>query len=422
MVFNDRYLADRFIDPVFNASIEDDTLKELISITRRFSREKVLPKAEEMEKKKQIDDDLVEEMRRLEIFGYSIPAEYGGQGLGIIGDCLSIFEIAYGDMSTSLVPLVTNSLFAKAVMIGGNKKQKEDILPKVVAGELLGCYALTDPGGSSFSRDMETNLKKKGDMYILKGNKRFISEADKADLAVVFARLEDYDDKFVGILVPNKHSDKTQGFYNIKKGYEVIKKENKPGIHASATCEIVMEDMEIPPENILGYDFDGEKGYAIAMQTLGYSRPTIAAQALGNAKHSLSCLMTYATEIVRGRGKYLIDIPEFRESTVILSGKLSESISYLLNIAKAITKGDIAADKILRIHSSMLKKLGTDTGELVCKECLCMVGGYGYTEDYPFSRLWRDSLVPRIYEGHNDVQVYQAGKTLGKILEELREK
>ncbi len=266
-----RHLADRFTDPLTWAILDNEELKGFVEGSmRRVVRKDILPKAADMERDGKVYHDLVDLMAKSDFFEISIPEKYGGLDLGNVGDCVLAYEIAYGDMSASLVPAITMSIFGRAVNIGGTEEQKKRILPKVASGELHGCFALTESGGSSFSDSIKTTARRKGERYVLNGEKIFTTEAERANYALVFARIDGTENGVGAFLVPNsRHSD--------GKGYAVSGKEDKAGLKASATCTISMQDVEVPQEDLLGLDFSGEQGLKTALKTLGWSRPVVAA-------------------------------------------------------------------------------------------------------------------------------------------------
>ena len=410
----EKHVADDFIDPLVKDAIDNSDLWDLVLGVRDIVREQILPRAVEMARQEHVSDDVDSLMRENGFFGVSIPSEYGGLGHGLLGDVLVVFETGYADLSASLLPVVNPGLFARAVQIGGTEEQKKFVLPRVVSGELFGCYGLTEPGGSSFRESIETKAVRKDGGYILNGQKVFITEADRANVCVVFACIE--GSKGVGaFLVPNR--DRPSG-YRKDNGYHVVGKEKgKPGIHASATCAISMDDVEVPERDVLGLDYDGRQGLGTAVKTLGWSRPLIAAQALGAAKGALAYTMQYALETPRGDGSIrLLEKELYRARLGELTGRLSQGVAYLLNVTRSIDRGDIAASDPLKVQSSMLKALATDAAVEIARQSMGMLGGSGYTGEHPVGRIWTDLGVPPIYEGHNDLQLGHAGRFLSQHL------
>lgn len=409
----ERHVADAFVDPIVKTIIADEVLWDLVETgIRPVVREVILPKADLMAQAGDIFPDVRASIKDAGFYGMSVPEQYGGIGKGEIGDCILIYEIGYGDLSTSLLPLVSTSLFGRCIQVGGTQEQKERILPKVASGEIFGCYGLTEPGGSSFRESIQTVAKKKGDVYVLNGQKVFITEAEKANMCVVIAKIDGTDGGIGAFLVPNLHQPPNG--YEHGNGYVSISKEQgKPGIHASATCSISLENVEVPVENLLGLDIQGKKGLGIAVKSLGYSRPTIAAQALGAAKRALSYTMQYGLETPRGDGNTnLLDKDLYRARLAELVGSLSQATAYLFSVAKAIDQGDVTIDDVLKVHSSMLKRNATDAAAEIARQSMGMLGGAGYTGDHPVGRIWTDLGVPFIYEGHNDLQLVHAGRFL----------
>ena len=413
----ERHVADSFVDPLIKAIISDADLWDLvISGIRPVVREVILPQAGQMAKAEHIFQDVRDAMKDAGFYGMSIPEQYGGLGKGETGDCLLIYEIGYGDLSVSLLPLVSTSLFGRCVQVGGTEEQKQRILPKVASGKIFGCYGLTESGGSSFRESIQTRAEKKGDVYVLNGQKIFITEAEEANMCVVIAKI-DGTDGIGAFLVPN-FNHAPEGYKN-SNGYVCVSKEKgKPGIHASATCSISLENVEVPEEDLLGLDFEGKQGLGIAVKSLGYSRPTIAAQALGAAKRALAYTMQYALETPRGDGStQLLDRELYRVRLAELTGYLTQATSYLFSVARVVDQGDVTRDDVLMVYSSMLKRNATDIALEIAKQSMGMLGGAGYSGEHPVGRIWTDLGVPSIYEGHNDLQSLHAGKF---VVSELR--
>ncbi len=412
----EKHVADSFLMPVVKSALADDELFTLFEGVLDFSRKEILPKAEEMETAGTIPDALVDSMAKTGLFSAGIPTKYSGEGLGITGSSIVALATAYGDLSASLVPIATASLFGKAIELGGNDEQKKEFLPLIANGKRFGAYGLTESTGSSYSNKMKrTTVRKEQNGWVLNGEKVFITEAERATHCVVYARDvtkgSPKKGEILAFIVPNINS-------NDGTGYKVTKKERKAGILASATCVITMDDVSLSDGTLLGLGTPLENnGYANAIKTLGNSRPTIAAQSLGNAWHALSLMMQYAAETPRGDGTdFLIDRELYRTGMANLTGRLSRELGYLFTVTRAMDRGDVTKDKALRIQSSLIKAYATQTATEVCQQAMSMMGGSGYTKDYPIERLWRDSGVTPIYEGHNDVQLGQAGRFIAEHL------
>jgi len=416
----EKHVLDPVIDPIVKAILRDENLWGLVETgIRPIVRQVIIPRRSEMAQQEEVSDDIHRLLAEKGIYSVSIPEEYGGMGLGERGDTLSIFEIGYGCVSTSLLPLVNNSLFARALQVGGTEEQKKRFLPQVARGELFGCYALTESEGSSFPGSILANARRKGDHYVLRGEKIFITEAQRANIAVVFARIDGERDRVAGFLVP--HTDKPPEGYAPGNGYKVTRKERgKPGIWASATCAIQLDDVVVPQEDVLGADFEGERGRAYANKTLGWSRPNIAAQALGAAKRNLAYVWQYALETPRGGGEVhlLEDLEYYRTHLTEMTGELIRDVSLLFATTAAMDLVDIEKDPPLQVYSSMTKVLGTETAEKVGQGAMRKLGGAGYTGEHPVGSIWTDLGVPPIYEGSNDLLRVKAGMTLAKHLKE----
>ena len=401
---------ERALDPITWNILDRDIFEGLVEGSiRPIVRKEILPKREKMKAAKEVPDELVSLMAENHFFGMSIPTEYGGLGLGTTGDSLLIYELARGDMSASLIPLVTTSLFGRTVQVGGNDEQKKRILPGVASGQIFGCYGLTEPGGSSFPGSIKTTAIKIGDRYFLKGEKNFITEAQRAHMGAFVARIEGAPHPGYGVfLVPNSR-------FNPGNGYVVTKMEDKIGLKASATCALSMDDVEVPETDLLGLDFEGKKGMQVGLETLGWSRDTIASQALGNAAEALDFSMGYASTTERGGNSRIIDVTDVRRRYSVALSELGQGLSYVWTVASLHDKEGLRGNTA-RQTSSALKALATDTSVRICLEAMQLMGGYGYLHDFPVGDRLLDSLVTPIYEGENGLQWDHAGGYLARDL------
>ncbi len=414
------------LEGFYNSSSPEErtSLLEFEPAVKEFTMERVFPMGRQMEKDEKVPDDLVREMARLGLFGLSIPVEYGGSGFGVTGASLVALYLAYGDMGASLVPIATESLAGGAIIAGGDEEQKKYFLRGIASGELFGSFGLTEDVGSSFSGHMKTSAIKRGDRWVINPNgsvsKKFITEADRADFCVVYAKDatkgSDTEGQIVAFIVPNAGKADNVLLGKSSSGYRVIGKENKMGLRNSATCELSVEDVEVPEEWLLGIK-NGRPAAENAWRTLEYSRPTIAAQALGNAWAALNEALAWEQGTPRGGDAeiYLDSLPLYQVDVGELTERLAAETMKLFGTTKLMDRARREGrEKKTRMYSSGLKISATRAGYEICLGALLSMGGYGYMKDYNVERRLRDGVAPMIYEGHNRVQL----RALGKIIAE----
>lgn len=328
----------------------------------------------------------VRKMAKIGLLGMTAPARFGGSEASAVSLAIAIEEIARADASTALVLSMANSLSILTLMTFGTSSQQDAWLPRIVSGECIACFTLTEPQVGSNAAAIRTTALKKGDRYVLRGNKQFISLGSVSRLAFVFALTEPgAGDKGIScFLVPTD-----------SKGYEVIRKEDKLGLRASDTCQIAFDDVELSEDQMLGKP--GE-GYRIALHGLGASRIGVAAQATGVAAAALDYAASYAGEresfgqklhTHQGIGFRLADMATEVQAARLLTRHASELKDH---------GGDYA------LASSMAKLYAAEMCERVCSGAIQVFGGYGYMKNYPVERLYRDARVFQIYEGTSEMQ------------------
>lgn len=363
---------------------EDQRL--FVDQVRKMVADKVVPRAEEIDKKGEFPWDLKEIFQEMGLLGLSVPEEYGGCSQGNIYVCLAVEEIARACVSSSLIVQV-QSLGWHPILIGGSDEQKRKYGPLVASGKAITAYGLTEPGAGSDAAAMSTKAVKTGDRYIINGSKCFISNGPIADVISLFA-MTDSSKGVKGI----------SGFIVEKdfSGFSVSKWESKMGIKGSPTGELVFEDMEVPAENLIGQE---GQGFIYAMKTLDTSRPVIAAQAVGLAQGALNQAVEYAKERVQfGR-----PISKFQG----LNWMLADMAAHI-EAARALTYQ--AADMVdtqdsrKSYMSACCKLIASDVAMRVATDALQVAGGYGYMTDFPFERYMRDAKITQIYEGTNQIQ------------------
>jgi alkylation response protein AidB-like acyl-CoA dehydrogenase len=365
-----------------------DEQREIRDLVRTLARDRVAPRAAEIDKQGEFPWDLVELFREHELFGLPYDEEYGGTGTGALMVLVAVEELSKVCATTGLI-MAVQELGSLGIKLAGTDEQKQRFLPNLASGEWLAAYALTEPGSGSDSAAMRTEARLDGDEYVLNGGKRFITNAGVAHLYTVFAKT-DPEAGHSGISAFVVEAD--------SPGFEVGRIEPKMGIKGSTTGEIFFNDMRIPADNLLGEE--GE-GFKIAMRILDRSRPGIGAQGLGLAQGATD----YALEYAKSRETMGKPIAQHQ----LVSGMLAdmetkcEAARGLLYKVGLMIDEDAPDDELTKI-SAMAKLYCTDVAMEVTTDAVQILGGYGYMQEYPVERMMRDAKITQIYEGTNQIQ------------------
>ncbi len=356
-----------------------DSIRELV-------KEKVEPRAMEIDEKGEFPWDIVEIFRENDILGLPFSEEYGGQGADLLTLCIAMEEIAKVCVNSSLI-LGCQELGSTPIKIAGSEEQKKKYLPDLASGAKLAAFGLTEPEAGSDAAAMKTRADKKGDRYILNGTKCFITNGGVADTYSIFAMTD-----------PDKGVRGISAFIVEKDfpGFTFGKHENKMGIRGSVTRELIFEDCEVPAENLLGEE---GRGFAVAMMTLDRTRSTIGAQGVGVAAGALDFTINYMKERVQfGRPIAALQGLQFMVADIAMMIEAARSLVY--RAATAVEKKEPGFSAL----SAMAKCFATDTAMKVTTDCVQLMGGYGYMKDYPVERMMRDAKITQIYEGTNQIQ------------------
>jgi alkylation response protein AidB-like acyl-CoA dehydrogenase len=362
--------------------------REIRDLVRTLARERIAPRAAEIDKTAEFPWDMVELLREHELFGLPYDEEYGGTGTGALMVLVAIEEMAKVCATTALI-LAVQELGSLGIKLAGTDEQKQRWLPRLASGEWLCAYALTEPGSGSDSAAMRTEARLDGDEYVLSGSKRFITNAGVAELYTVFAK-----------------TDPTRGHGGISAfvveasapGFEVGRIEPKMGIKGSTTGEIFFNDCRIPADNLLAEE---GRGFRLAMQILDRSRPGVGAQGLGLAQGATD----YALEYARSRETMRKPIAQHQLVAAMLADmetKCEAARGLLHRCGQMIDEG--APDHELTKISAMAKLYCTDVAMEVTTDAVQVLGGYGYIQEYPVERMMRDAKITQIYEGTNQIQ------------------
>jgi len=349
-----------------------------------------------MDEKAVFDHGLLEQFFQLGLMGVEIPEQYGGSGGKFFEAILAVEEFSRADASAGVIVDVQNTLVANAILRWATEDQKKRYLPRMAA-DTVGAYALSEAGSGSDAFALQTKAELKGNDFILNGRKLWITNGKEAGLFILFATV-DASKGYKGITA-----------FLIEKnfpGFTVGKKEDKLGIRASSTCELILEDCRVPGENVLG---EVGKGYKIAIETLNEGRIGIGAQMLGVARGAWECATKYAQERV-AFGK---PIAEFQGIQFQIAQMATEIEAARLMVYNAARMKDAGINFVK--EAAMTKLFTSQVAERVTSLAIEIYGGYGFTKDYPVEKYWRDAKIGKIYEGTSNMQLATIAKlVMGK--------
>ena len=360
---------------------------------RDFARKEIAPYVREMDEAGVFRKDIIAKFFELGLMGIDIPEEYGGQGGHFFQSILAIEEIAAVDPSAGVIVDVQNTLVTNAVQRWASIEQKKKYLTRL-AKDTVGSYALSEAGSGSDAFALQTRAVDKGDHYSLNGRKLWITNAAEAGLYLVFANVNpEAGYKGITCFIVERNFP----------GFQVGKKEDKLGIRASSTCELIMDDCRVPKENVMG---EVGKGYKIAIETLNEGRIGIGAQMLGLSEAALRHSLAYAKE----RKQFGKAIAEFQGVQFDLAEIATETEAVRLMVYNAARLRD--AGKPYITEAAMAKYFSSQVAERSASRAVEILGGVGFTKDYPVEKLYRDAKIGRIYEGTSNMQRITIAKAL----------
>ncbi|MBZ5503396.1 MAG: acyl-CoA dehydrogenase family protein [Acidobacteriia bacterium] len=353
---------------------------------REFAEAEVKPVAKELDETGRYPRDILQKAAALGLTGITVPERYGGAGMDHICYAIAIEEIARACASTAVILSVQNSLYCGALEHFGTEEQKQKFLVPFARGEKIGSYALTEPQAGSNAAALTTKAVRRGDRYVVNGTKAWITSGGVADAAVVFVNTQpEKGEKGITALVIEKGTT----------GFAAGKEEKKLGIHATACCELVFTDCEVPAANRLGSE--GE-GYKVALATLDGGRIGIASQAIGIAQDAFDAALAYA----RARQAFGRPVAEFQAIQFMLSDMATEIDAARLLARRAAWKQDSGAR--FSMEAAMAKLFASEMATRVAHHAMQIHGANGYSREYPVERAYRDARVTEIYEGTSEIQ------------------
>lgn len=365
----------------FHFTEEQEMMRKMV---QDFAQKEVLPEIERMEKEERFPIELIRKMGELGIMGIPIPEEYHGSGMDYTSYIIAIHELSKVSAALGVILSVHTSVGTNPILFFGTEEQKQKYVTKLATGEYLGAFALTEPHAGSDAKSLKTTAKLDGDHYILNGSKVFITNGGAADVYITFARTAPGASGISAFIVEKD----TEGFI-------IGKQEKKMGLHGSNTVQLTFEGCRVPKSQLLGLEGDGFK---IAMANLNKGRVGIAAQALGIAEAAFEHAANYAKEREQF-GKPIAHNQGISFKLADMATKI-EAARLLVYRAASLIERDIPCAK----EASMAKMFASDTAMQVAIEAVQIFGGYGYTEEYPVERLFRDAKITQIYEGTNEIQ------------------
>ena len=373
-----------------------DDQRAIRDMARDFAQNELAPHAAQWERDKWIPDAVVTQMGELGLLGMTVGDEWGGSFSDYVAYALAIEEIAAGDASTSTLMSVHNSVGCGPVDAWGTQTQKERWLRDLATGKTIGCFCLTEPQAGSEANNLKTKAELKDGKWVINGSKQFITNGKRAKLAIVFAVTDpDLGKKGISCFVVPTDTP----------GFNVGPMEKKLGIRASDTCPISFVDCAVPEDHMLG---PRGKGLAIALSNLEGGRIGIAAQALGIARAALEAALAYAKE--RNQfGKKIVEHQSIANMLADMHTRINAAQLMILHAAKMRDAGLPCLSE-----ASQAKLYASELAEWVCSKAIQIHGGYGYLEDYPVERLYRDARITQIYEGTSEVQRMVIARELAK--------
>jgi alkylation response protein AidB-like acyl-CoA dehydrogenase len=383
--------AQAEVHPSLSQLSEEEKLFQ--TTVRRFAREQIGPHVREMDEAGVFRKDIIRQFFGLGLMGIEIPEEYGGQGGTFFQAVMAVEELSAVDPSAGVIVDVQNTIVNNAILRWANPEQKQRYLPRLAA-DTVASYALSEAGSGSDAFALATQAKDQGDHFLLNGRKLWITNAAEAGLFLLFA-----------------NANPSAGYRGITAflidrdfpGFQVGKKEDKLGLRASSTCELILDNCRVPRENVMG---EIGKGYKIAIETLNEGRIAIGAQMIGLARGALDHAIAYA----RQRKQFGKTIGEFQGVQFQLAKMATEVEAARLLVYNAARLRDAGLPFVT--EAAMAKYYSSEVAEKVASKAIEVLGGVGVTKDYPVEKLYRDAKIGRIYEGTSNMQLQTIAKKL----------
>jgi len=360
--------------------------KSIQKLARRIAEEKVVPVRAELDETGQFPWEIMKNCAETGLFGVSIPEAYGGMGGGSFENCIVVEELSKACLGVS-VSYAASLLGAYPILLGGSEEQKKKYLSQIASGSKLAAFGLTEANAGSDAQGIRTEAKKDGDHYILNGTKQWITNGGEAEIYTVVA------------MTDRSKGGRGATAFILEKGMEGFtfgKKENKLGIRASATRELVFQDCKVPKENVIGRE---GLGFILTMRTFDRTRPGIGAQAVGVADGALDAAVQYAREREQFEKK-IISFQVMQHMLADMAIQVEAARALVYAVARYIDSNPRDFSKV----SAMSKVFPSDVAMKVVVDAIQVFGGYGYMKEYPVEKMMRDAKILQIYEGTNQIQ------------------
>jgi acyl-CoA dehydrogenase len=380
-------------------ALDTETRNQLISSVRRFVTERLVPIEDKTAREDLVPDDVIAEMKELGLFGISIPTEFGGLGLTMEEEVMVCFELGQTSPAFRSVIGTNVGIGSQGVVMFGNDAQKKEWLPKLASGEAIASFCLTEPGAGSDAASVRTTAIRKGDHYVVNGTKRYITNANKAQVFTLMARTDP----------ANKGAGGISAFFvpSGLKGITIGKPDRKMGQQGAHICDVIFEDCHVPASCLLGQE---GQGFRVAMQVLDRGRLHIAAVCVGVAERLIRDAAKYAME----REQFGQKIGEFQLIQAMLADSKTEAYAARCMVLDGARKRD--AGESVTMEASCAKYFASEMVGRVADRAVQIHGGAGYVSDYGVERFYRDVRIFRIYEGTSQVQQLVIAKNLMKSL------
>ena len=383
-------VLDQIARPLTTLSEDEQMFRESV---REFAEGELRPRVEAMDEQGKLDPALIEQCFQLGLMGIETPEEFGGAGGSFFNAITAVEELSRVDASVGVLVDVQNTLVNNALIRWGSAEQKKKYLPQLAASS-VGAYALSEAGSGSDAFAMQTRAVEKDGQYLLNGRKLWITNGIEAGIFIVFANANpEAGYRGITAFIVEK------GF----AGFSVGKKENKLGIRASSTTELIFEDCPVPKENVLG---EVGKGYKVSIETLNEGRIGIGAQMVGIARGALGAALSYTTE----RQQFGKSINEFQGVQFQLAEMATDLEAARLMVYNAARLKDAGQNFVK--EAAMAKLYSSRAAERIASKAVELYGGYGFVKDYPVEKFWRDSKIGAIYEGTSNMQL----QTIAKLI------
>jgi alkylation response protein AidB-like acyl-CoA dehydrogenase len=383
-------IEESFARPLTTLSEDEQMFRDSV---REFAEGEIRKRVERMDEQGQMDADLIQQCFDLGLMGIETPEEFGGAGGSFFQAILAVEELSRVDASVGVLVDVQNTLVNNAIVRWGNAEQKKKYLSQLAA-EKVGAYALSEASSGSDAFAMQTRAVDGGDHFVVNGRKLWITNGKEAEIFVLFANANpEAGYRGITAFIVEKTTE----------GFSVGKKENKLGIRASSTTELILEDCKVPQENVLG---EIGKGYKVSIETLNEGRIGIGAQMIGLARGALEAALAYTKE----RQQFGKSISEFQGVQFQLAEMATELEAARLMVYNAARMKDAGQNFVK--EAAMAKLFSSRAAEQITSKAIELFGGYGYVKDYPVEKYWRDSKIGAIYEGTSNMQL----QTIAKLM------